>query len=233
MLMIFKNIFILFLFVVFFVGAYLYSIGELTEAFNPIDLGSSSSSCPDMLINTGDVLLLYNSKLPEEAGINPLPLYNLDEYINYVNMQKKKGINCPVLYLQKESNAQGQDVYNIRDNPFNPQNNNVIVSLPKKQVMMNFPPSLLANNSSPENPVKIGDASRQDPPYNKGMYAGYDPLDLYIGQYTDLDALHDSTERNARISDNPMDSNWGGVMHTQRAIESGKYDENNVSILVA
>ena len=29
-------------------------------------------------------------------------------------------------------------------------------------------------------------------------------------------------------SDNPMDTNWGGVIHSQLAVDSGKYDENTV-----
>ena len=31
------------------------------------------------------------------------------------------------------------------------------------------------------------------------------------------------------IRDNPMDPNWGGVLYTQGKVESGKYDENNVT----
>jgi hypothetical protein len=27
-----------------------------------------------------------------------------------------------------------------------------------------------------------------------------------------------------------MDPNWGGVLYTQSAVESGKYDENNVFV---
>lgn len=47
-------------------------------------------SCPDLLIRRGNTLLLYNSKLDVIDGINPLPFYNLDEYINYLEIERKK-----------------------------------------------------------------------------------------------------------------------------------------------
>ena len=34
---------------------------------------STESNCPDLLIKRGNTLLLYNSKLPEVDGSNPLP----------------------------------------------------------------------------------------------------------------------------------------------------------------
>ena len=46
--------------------------------------------------------------------------------------------------------------------------------------------------------------------------------------YTDLDKVHDSTQL-AKKSDNAMDSNWGGVEHTNMMVESGKYDENQIT----
>ena len=232
-----KSIFVIYLLIVFITGLYLYSSNRLFEAFDlsTRDSTLSSSSCPDILVNTGDILLLYNSKMELQSGINPLPLYNLDEYINYVKSQKEKGINCPILYIQKENDTQGNDVYNIRDSPFNPQNNNIIIgegTLPKKQILTNFNPVLTSTMSSPSNPIKISDSSRDDLPYNQNMYAGYDPLGSYIGEYTNIDAIHDSTSLVNSFSENPMDDNWGGVLYTQNAIDSGKYAEDNVSIYI-
>ena len=63
---------------------------------------------------------------------------------------------------------------------------------------------------------------------NTGQYPGFDPIGLQIGTYTKLDAIHDSTAWSG-VSDNPMDLNWGGVQHTQQAVDSGKYIENQVS----
>jgi hypothetical protein len=63
---------------------------------------------------------------------------------------------------------------------------------------------------------------------NKGQYPGFDPHGLQIGRYTKLDEIHESTARSG-VSDNPMDLNWGGVEHTQKAVDSGKYEENQVT----
>jgi hypothetical protein len=59
------------------------------------------------------------------------------------------------------------------------------------------------------------------------MYPGFDPYGQYTGVYTKLDAIHDSTEQ-APVSDNPMDTNWGGVRHSVRQVASGKYAGNEV-----
>jgi hypothetical protein len=134
-----------------------------------------------------------------------MPFYNLDEYILYVRSQRDKGIRCPVLYLQEETNTQGTDVYRIRNSPFSTEG-----GLPAKVI-----------------PIKTVDASLENPPFNQGEYHGFDPYSQYSGQYTDLDQIHDST-RQAPVSDNPMDSNWGGVIYSQKQIDSGKYNENTV-----
>jgi hypothetical protein len=51
---------------------------------------------------------------------------------------------------------------------------------------------------------------------------------MYVGKITNVDNIGLSTEK-AKISDNPMDPNWGGVLYTQKAVDSGKYDENIVT----
>ena len=75
--------------------------------------------------------------------------------------------------------------------------------------------------------VKVLDASR-DHGFNQNMYAGFDPNGLFVGRFTELDKIHYSTEE-APVSDNPMDSNWGGILYTQDQVDSGKYIENEVS----
>jgi hypothetical protein len=76
-------------------------------------------------------------------------------------------------------------------------------------------------------PITVKDATR-DANYNTNQHAGFDPYGLYVGRITNVDEIGTSTEKE-EISDNPMDPNWGGVLYTQRAIESGKYDENIVT----
>lgn len=203
-----KILFILFLVFVFFLGMYLTMYYKNTTESMENGKETTASSCPDLLIQKGNNLLLYNTKMPVEDGVNPIPFFNLDEYINYLEVQRKKGIICPILFLQQETNTQGEDVYRMRPSPFDLQGG--------------LPPSTTITA------VKHIDASRENHPYNSGNYPGFDPYGLYVGTYTDLDKTHDATSSN-NISDNPMDPNWAGTTYTQQMVDSGKYDENNVS----
>lgn len=207
-----KNIFLFFLFVSFLLGIAfclsnpdgLFPSVENMETIDETDKKEVDTSCPNVLIRQNGSLLLYNTLQPP-SETNPMPFYNLDEYILYVRSQRDNGIRCPVLYLQEETNAQGTDVYRIRNSPFSIEG-----GLPAKVI-----------------PIKIENASLDNPPFNQGQYHGFDPYSQYSGKYTVLDQIHDST-RQVPVSDNPMDPNWGGVIHSQQAVDSGKYDENTV-----
>jgi hypothetical protein len=235
-------LFLLFLIVVFCIGLYLYSFGLLKK--NAIlsqenmedKTDDKKPPCPDMLINRGDVLLLYDSNSPELNGVNPIPFYNLDEYINYLEIQRKKGIHCPILYLQKENDTQGNDIYRMRPSPFDQQGGLQPYGLTKAELNHQdlpngYSPKVLFGDDTSHvdttKPIQIIDATREHPPYNAGNYAGFDPHGMDIGRYTDVDKIHDSTNQTG-LSDNPHDSSWGGVLFTQQAIDSGKYDENNI-----
>jgi hypothetical protein len=175
-----------------------------------------NTDCPDMLIRSGDALLLYNSNKPEVPGENPLPFYTIDEYINYLDIQKKKNdgkLPCPVLYLQEEQNTQGQNVFRVRPGPFDQG-----AGLPQKSVLFKQPIKV----------IPLLDASRENKQYNQDDYPGFDPYGQQIGQYTDLDKIHDSTMLGNKISDNPMDVNWGGVLYTHDSVASGKYKDNEI-----
>jgi len=77
------------------------------------------------------------------------------------------------------------------------------------------------------NIVNIQDASREHGNYNSNMYAGFDPTSQYVGVYTNIDQIHQSTSF-SELSDNPMDPNWGGVLYTKDAVDSGKYKDDEV-----
>ena len=101
---------------------------------------------------------------------------------------------------------------------------------PKLHHQQNPPYIIPSQNPSKEKnktPVNIQDASRENTNYNTNMYAGFDPTSQYVGVYTNLDQIHQSTSF-SELSDNPMDANWGGVLYTKQAVDSGKYEENNV-----
>ena len=75
---------------------------------------------------------------------------------------------------------------------------------------------------------RVMDASRENGVYNKGLFPGFDPYGMSVGRKTKLDEIHESTAK-ARISDNPMDPNWGGVEYTQSQVKSGKYEGREVT----
>lgn len=209
-----KILFLLFLLSVFIIGMYVTAYHgndeSAKEGFSNSGGGiSTDSSCPNLLVKKGNSLLLYNTNKPIVDGENPIPFFTLDDYIQYLEIQRKSGVQCPILYLQQETNTQGQDVYRMRPSPFDQQGG-------------------LPTTAAPIQVMKALDANRDNAPFNAGNYPGFDPQGLHIGVYTDIDKTHDSTHDNV-ISDNPMDSNWAGVLYTQKMVDSGKYIENNVS----
>lgn len=217
-------LFVLFLMLSFISGIYFcsYHSSYSIETFENNDKSNEKSNnddCPDLLIKSGNAILLYNSKLPETPGINPLPFYNLDEYINYLEIQKRKGIHCPVLFLQEEVNTQGNSVYRIRPDIFQQQGG--LSSSP--QLYNTITPTIARN------PIQVIDANQDNHPYNKGGYNEFDPYGQHIGEYTIIDSIHDSTYKGKSLSENPMDDNWGGVIYTKNAVDSGKYIENEVA----
>jgi hypothetical protein len=206
-------LFVIFLIIVFLAGIWvILTPPSKIETMDNKDT-TADTGCPDLLVQKGDRLLLYNTKKPED-DTNPIPFLNLDEYIFYLDQQRKDGNSCPVLYLQQENNAQGQDVYRIRPGPFDKQG-----GLP--------PISNLNDQPAKQGIPRMVDSSREHPPYNNNNYSGFDPTSQYVGVYTTLDVLHDSTKKQG-LSDNPMDPNWGGVEVTNQSIQSGKYEDNNI-----
>ena len=220
-----KHLFLLFAILVFAAGGYVYTKEsmKLMEGYEDGDeedeediSGNSSkslsSSCPDMLIRTSEGLLLYNSKEPKSES-NPIPFYNLDEYINYLDTQRQEGIRCPVLYFQEEQNTQGETVYRNRPSPFDVQG-----GLPQTIPLFREAPKIVpVINSADDSNI-----------YNNNMYNGFDPYGLQQGQYTPIDKIHESTQLQGATSDNPMDTNWGGVLYTRKVVESGKYKDREV-----
>ena len=162
-----------------------------------------NKSCPDLLIRSGNELKLFNTKEPRNET-NPKTFQNLDQYLEYLDYQRKEeGVRCPVLFLQEESNTQGETVYRMRPSPVELQ------------------PGI------PVQPVEVMDSSDDRKPFNQGDFQGFDAHGQQVGQYTTIDSIHDST-MNAHISDNPMDPNWGGIRFSQASVDSGKYAGSEV-----
>ena len=213
-----KLVIVIFCIFTFLAGLYFYvTIDEPFETNK-----KQNASCPDVLIRRGGSLLLYNSKDPKAEV---LPFYNIDEYINYLEIQRRAGNHCPVLFLQYESTAQGTDVYRMRPSPFDLQGG-VPPNIDPTLFQPNFDPSQI--RSIDGRPVEVLDANR-DNGYNQKMLAGFDPYGLHIGQRTELDVVHESTSVGKVESENPMDNNWGGVQVTENAVRGGTYADRYVS----
>jgi hypothetical protein len=219
-------IFVLFLIIAFSVGMMVYARTVIStkesmqERSNTLEPGYSGSndSCPDMLVKNGEELQLINSKFPDAQ---PLTFKSLDEYQDYM---KRSGSNCPVLFIQKENNTQGEDVYRVRPGPFNQEGGLPVIPA----TVSGFPAVSDDEIIQRTKAITVADASRAGN-FNQGQYPGFDPQGLYVGRVTDVDKVHVSTHFGANVSDNPMDPNWGGVEFTRQAVNAGKYKENEVT----
>lgn len=207
------NAFIVFLIVIFIIGALvclhpfmnrenMINMMQQGESLQQVPPSQHESSCPNILVRSGNNLHLLNTTKPRGPS-NPLVFESLEKYLEFLKTQRKNGIRCPILFLQEENNAQGETVYRMRPGPMN------------------------MNPGTPIQPVEVLDGSRDRPPFNENHFAGFDPHGQHIGQFTEIDKIHESTQT-AKVSDNPMDTNWGGVIFSQSAVDSGKYENRQV-----
>ena len=207
---------IIFLIIVFLAGLYFY----IRYTTNPkmiegLTNNNGDLKCPNLLIQKGSKYYLYNSKLSQVPGVNPIEFNTLEEYTEFLEWQKSVGIRCPVLYLQNTYDAQGKRVYKVR-----PSVTELEGGLPPT---VNVPPPLK------DDTTLLTDAGRSDPPYNQCGYPSYDPTNAYIGELTPLDKMN-SSNYNMLYSDNPMDPNWGGPTYTQALVDGGYYKGNEVQM---
>tara|TARA_B100001059_G_scaffold162335_1_gene161901 strand:- start:307 stop:969 length:663 start_codon:yes stop_codon:yes gene_type:complete len=201
--------------IVFILGLYFscnYTSKNVIEGFD-----ISKNSCPNILIQKGTELYLHNSRRAKIPGVNPVKFNNLEEYVEFLDWQRSQNISCPVLFLQHSYDTQGKPIYKFRPSPTDLQGG--------------LPPTLTYGSDSQAIPLsvqkppetKLIDANRDDPPYNNNSYPGYDPMNMYEGEYTPLDKMFHEQEGKGKISTNPMDVNWGGVKYTESAVKSGEY----------
>lgn len=223
--------------IVFLIGLYFYTRCLDPQYIEGFKDNNSQPRCPNMLIQKGSRFYLYNSKLAQVPGVNPIEFDNLEDYTEFLDWQRSQGIRCPVLYLQETYDAQGNRVYKARPSVTEPQ-----AGLPPSNFM---PPSIASSSGQTiiesslgdpnaiayPNPIPLIDATRNDPPYNQGSYPAYDQTSYYIGTTTPLDIM-DVKQEQSQISPNPMDPNWGGAEYTQELIDKGYYKENEVKISV-
>lgn len=214
-----KNVLITILFIMVTYFVLTYTTADFKEA---LTIKGSDSNCPNVLIQKGAQLYLYNSKKKEIPGVNPVVFNNLEEYVEFVEFQRATGTICPVLYLQHTDEANGTQSYKIRPSPTNLQGG-----------LSGVPASELPSSPPPRQYItKLLDASRNDPPYNVNSYPGYDTSNVDQGEFTP-DMMLDYIAESTGLSPNPMDPNWGGADFTQALVDGGYYAENEVAIKIA
>lgn len=195
---------------VFLIGLYCFvlqpksSVSPAAEGFAVP--GEDGKRCPNVLIQKGKEIYLYNSKLAEVPGVNPMKFDNLEEYTEFVKWQRSQGINCPVLFMQNSYDAQGNEIYKIKPSPNSAQEGLPPISSLAEANMLNVPPG-----TRPSQVSLLYDASRDDPPYNNDSYPGFDETNQDIGLYTPLDKMFKEGETSSTPSANAMDDNWSGV----------------------
>lgn len=163
---------------------------------------SASNDCPNILLQKGSRIYLYNSNKASVPGVNPLQFENLEEYTEFIDWQRANGMRCPVLFLSESYDVQGNRIAQIRGDPSNVHGGEHVSRI---------------------TPNKMIDASRDSGAYNKNSYPGFDPDNQYIGKTVPIDGMEGEQ---GGISGNPMDSNWGGNQHTNQLIDAGVYDGN-------
>lgn len=195
----FKNIRLLITIILFVIGFIFVSnitSEKLRENFEGND-------CPNLLIQENNEIYLHNTKKKHIPGVNPLRFNNLEEYVEFLNWQKSQGIRCPVLFLQKSIDSQGESIYSIRPSPTDLQGG--------------LNPSDNSTKKKYNSITKLLDSHHDDMPYNVNSYPGYDAQNQYIGENTPLDKMFNN---DSKISANPMDTNWGGASYTEQLVKT-------------
>jgi len=233
--------------IVFLLGLYFITHTNNMESFEP--KLKTAENCPDVLIQKGSEMFLYNTKRAEIPGVNPIKFANLEEYIEFTEWQRSQGILCPILYLQHSFDAQGESVYKARPSPTNLMGglpnlvlNSQIMPPPQEVPIIGsgaeLPPSGCKTGVDNSAGIILGgsgkvlsdptqfDPTRTDIPYNQNSYPAFDQQNQYIGLDTPLDKMFRS---NSSVSPNPMDDHWGGAKYTDSLIDAGYYKDNEVN----
>jgi len=203
------NLFIITTFMV--LGLYYYI--NSYKFYEPLEnnTNTSKTQCPNMLIEKDGKYHLFNSKKKVTSGVNPITFNNLEEYTKFVEWQNNKNISCPILYLQYSTDAQNNELIQVKSSLFENEG-----GLPSQ--LKDF----LNNNSQDE----ILDATKDNNEvFNKNMFNGFDSQNQDIGSDTPLDKIF---HQPGNKSVNPMDPHWGGKNYTLDAVNRGDFEDRYV-----
>ena len=159
------------------------------DTYNSVHKDIRTEKCPTLLIQKGDKIYLQNINEPEIPGVNPIIFDNLEDYVKVLEWQKSKGIECDVLFLKHEYDAQGNKVLKIRPDILEPSGGSQAKSSGNIDTIKDSPTKPLLQESSgldihdsKSKNVRIYDDSTKN-------YVGFDGDNQYIGIETPLDAI--------------------------------------------
>lgn len=179
--------------------------------YEPLE-NNTNSQCPNMLIEKDGKYHLFNLK-KIVSGVNPITFNNLEDYTKFIEWQNNKNISCPILYLQYSTDAQNNELIQVKSSIFENEG-----GLPSK--IKNF----LKQDNSDEN--QILDATKDNNGvFNTNMFNGFDSQNQDIGLDTPLDKIF---HQPGNKSVNPMDPHWGGKNYTLDAVNRGDFEERYV-----
>ena len=188
---------------IFLAGLYFYINYNYYDTKEGLTNNNGEVRCPNILIQKGTTLYLYNSKIAKVPGVNPVEFENLEEYVEFMNWQRSQGIRCPVLFLQHTYDAQGQSVYKIRPSPTDLQGG--------------LPPSLPYPT-----PNNLSTTFNDDNNINGSV----------TNDNNNNDTLSQGELDNLLYSPDAMSDKWGGQEYTQMLIDKGYYKGNEVNIMI-
>ena len=214
------NSVLILIFAFFMLGLYYYANSykyyENMENKENKPITHSNARCPNMLIEKDGGYYLYNSKLAIVPGVNPIKFNSLEEYSEFIEWQNSQNISCPILYLQYSTDAQNNELIQVKPSIF--ENQGGLPSIDRDPLNKDSKEFIESN--------KILDATRDNnKKYNTNMLAGIDTHNQDIGLETSLDKMF---YQKGEVSVNPMDPKWGGKKYTQTAVDNGEFAERYV-----
>ena len=173
----------------------------------------TTTQCPNMLIEKDGTYYLYNSKKKIVSGVNPITFNNLEDYTKFIEWQNNKNISCPILYLQYSTDAQNNELIQVKSSIFENEG-----GLPIKIK------DILQQDNDVDNQI-LDATTDNNAVFNTNMFNGFDSQNQDIGLDTPLDKIF---HQPGNKSVNPMDPHWGGKNHTLNAVNRGDFEDRYV-----
>ena len=105
-------LFVLFLILSFCSGIYVMTNNTLRiETAKYFESMENKNFCPDTLMEKTGHIELYNSSFPDDK----ITFVNLEDYNEYIKIQKERGVECPVLELQHNNDTNNSTPASIID----------------------------------------------------------------------------------------------------------------------